>query len=59
MAIEVFQIEWTKPQPLDKALTQSAAQEGGIYAIGLINANGTKLQYVGKLKSFMVVLVHT
>ena len=52
MAIEVFQIEWTKPQPLDKALTQSAAQEGGIYAIGQINANGTKLQYVGKTKEF-------
>ena len=52
MAIEVFQIEWTKPQPLDRALTQATAHEGGIYLILEDNDVGIKPQYIGKTKDF-------
>ena len=52
MAIEVFQIEWTKLQPLDKALTQAIAQEGGVYIIVESTTNGMKPLYIGKTTSF-------
>jgi len=48
MAIEIFQIDWFAPVRFDKALTQTVAQQGGIYIMYV----GKILQYVGKSQDF-------
>jgi hypothetical protein len=53
MAIEVFQITWTKHFPLDKALDQPEAKEGGIYALFKGTASSKRLHLIGKTKEFM------
>jgi hypothetical protein len=52
MAIEVFQVEWTKLLRFDRALTQSVAQEGGIYAMYVETPRIYQLHYIGKSKDF-------
>jgi hypothetical protein len=53
MAIEVFKVEWTKVFPFDKALTQSASQEGGIYIMYKKGRSDiATLFYIGMSKDF-------
>jgi hypothetical protein len=52
MAIEIFSVEWTKLQPFDSALNQSASQEGGVYAMFMQTNRGFKLYYIGMSKDF-------
>lgn len=52
MAIEVFGVRWTKLQPFDKALNQSASQEGGIYSMFKLTGQRYKLYYIGMSKDF-------
>jgi hypothetical protein len=52
MAIEIFDIEWTKPKPFEDALTQSASHEGGIYAIYNLTGSTARIIYIGTTKDF-------
>jgi hypothetical protein len=52
MAIEVFQVEWTKLLLFDQARMQSSAQEGGIYIEARETSRGKELYYIGKAKEF-------
>ncbi|MDO9333981.1 MAG: hypothetical protein Q7T57_05610 [Dehalococcoidales bacterium] len=50
MAIEIFNVEWTKPLPFDEALTQAASHEGGIYAMYIQIGHIYKPHYIGMRK---------
>ncbi|MDO8717301.1 MAG: GIY-YIG nuclease family protein [Dehalococcoidales bacterium] len=52
MAIEFFEINWTKLHPFEKALTQPQVKEGGVYALYKLIGSSKKLLYVGKSKDF-------
>jgi len=52
MAIECFEIKWTKQYPFEKALTQPEANEGGVYALYRAKGNTKNLHYIGKSKEF-------
>jgi hypothetical protein len=52
MAIELFHIDWTKLQPFDKALNQSASQAGGVYGMFRLVGRTYKLYYIGMSKDF-------
>jgi len=50
MAIECFEIKWTKTYPFDKALLQPEAKRGGVYA--LFKGEVKKPHYIGKATRF-------
>ena len=52
MAVEIFRVEWTKPQAFDQALTQAESQQGGLYAMLKVSRGVTNLSYIGKSKEF-------
>jgi hypothetical protein len=52
MAIELFQVEWTKIQTFNQALNQAVSQESGIYAMYKKTGSNINLHYIGKSKDF-------
>jgi hypothetical protein len=52
MAIEIFNVEWTKLLPFDKALNQSTAHEGGVYLLFRKTGQNFKLYNIGMTKDF-------
>ncbi len=52
MAIELFQIEWTKPYLFGEALHAPEASESGVYALFRSHGESKKLHYVGKTADF-------
>jgi hypothetical protein len=52
MPVEIFHVAWTKLVPFDKALNQSASQQGGVYALFKLVGRTYRLFYVGMSKDF-------
>jgi len=52
MAIELFRVDWTKPETFEKALTQAESQEGGLYALVKKVGENFNLFYIGKSIDF-------
>jgi hypothetical protein len=52
MAIECFEIRWTKPYPLEKVTKQSDANEKGVYIRSKLSAGKMTPTYLGKSTDF-------
>jgi hypothetical protein len=52
MAIECFEIKWTKLFPLSEIANQPEIKQGGVYARIIITGGTKKLHYIGKSTDF-------